>query len=271
MPITKGPERQPALERIAPLARRRLLAAHPPEERERRKRSFVIGALLFAAIGGMLGYYSLQQRPADRQSTLRRGPAPASAVANQVIPAPQPAHTSLAQGLATDSPVLPQKVAENDAVLVDADPQIPLFLYKWANAEKSTKIGELTDLYAPKLSRYFTKRDVTRAGVRAVRARNEARYGRMIMCEIKDIKVKLLDTGHAIATFRKQWQTAGPRVLITEEQDELTLIRDQGKWQIASEKRIKLYGVRKEYYAPASRRTRLGLRRSQARRSSRRK
>ena len=69
----------------------------------------------------------------------------------------------------------------------------------------------------------------------------------MIMCEIKDIKVQLLDTGHAIATFRKQWQTAGPRVLITEEQDELTLIRDQGKWQIASEKRIKLYGVRKEY------------------------
>ena len=80
----------------------------------------------------------------------------------------------------------------------------------------------------------------------------------MIVCEIKDIKVKLLDTGHAIATFRKQWQTAGPRVLITEEQDELTLLRDRDKWQIAAENRIHLYRVRKEYYAPASRRTRAG-------------
>jgi hypothetical protein len=54
---------------------------------------------------------------------------------------------------------------------------------------------------------------------------------------------------------RKRWQTAGPRVWMGKEQERLTLIRDQGKWQIVEEKRTKLYWMRKEHYDPVSRRT----------------
>ena len=40
-----------------------------------------------------------------------------------------------------------------------------------------------------------------------------------------------------------------------EEQEQLTLIRDQGKWQIGAEKRTKLYWMRKEHYDRVPRRT----------------
>ena len=126
---------------------------------------------------------------------------------------------------------------------------------KWVDAEKSTNIGDLMDLYAPQLSSYLTNESVTRVDVRAARELDIAKYGRLIIYDIKDIGLKVLDSGHVAATFRKRWQTAGPSVSMGEEQDELTLVFDQGKWQIAAEKRIKLYRERKEYYAPASQRT----------------
>jgi hypothetical protein len=151
--------------------------------------------------------------------------------------------------------VQPPNATENNLPAADTDRQVRLFLLKWADAEKGTNSDDVADFYAPKMSRYFTKRGVTRASVRAARAHDYARYGRMIVCDIKSISVNLVDSDHAVATFRKRWQTAGPRVWMGEEQEQLTLIRDQGKWQIGEERRTKLYWMRKERYDPGSRRT----------------
>lgn len=120
---------------------------------------------------------------------------------------------------------------------------------------KSTNIGDLTALYALQLSSYFANESVTRDGVRAAWELDNAKYGRLIISDVKDISVKVLDSGQVAARLWKRWQTAGPSVWMGEEQDELTLVFDQGKWQIAAEKRIKLYRERREYYAPASQRT----------------
>jgi hypothetical protein len=166
-----------------------------------------------------------------------------------------PADASTPQPAETESRVQPPKAAEHEPVAADTDRQVRRFLQKWADAEKSANTGEVEDFYAPKLSRYFTRRGVTRADVRAAKAKEEERYGRVIVCDIKDISVNLAGSDQAVTKFRKRWQTAGPRVLMGEEQEQLTLIRDQGKWQIGAEQRTKLYWVRKEHYVPASRRT----------------
>jgi hypothetical protein len=151
--------------------------------------------------------------------------------------------------------VQPRNATADEPVAADTDQQVRLFLHKWADAKKSVNIGEIEDFYAPKLSRYFKRRGVTRASVRAARAQDDARYGRMIVCDIKEISINPLDSSHAVATFRERWQTAGPRVFMGEQQKQLTLVRDQAKWQIGAEQRTKLYWERKEHYAPASRRT----------------
>ena len=59
----------------------------------------------------------------------------------------------------------------------DTDRQVRAFLRKWADAQKSMSIGDLTDLY-------FSKDGVTRAGVRAERELDTAKYGRMIVCDV---------------------------------------------------------------------------------------
>jgi len=248
-----APERRPEFEPIGPLARRRLLAEQPPEEPKRRKWSFISGAVLLAAMGGTLGYYSLTPRPAAPESTRPAEQASAPSDTSRIAPALQPAQASPSQPAETESTVQPRSATEDEPIAADTDRQVRLFLNKWADAKKSTNIGEVEDFYAPKLSRYFKRRGVTRADVRAARAKDDARYGRMIICNIKDISVNPLDSSHAVATFRKRWQTAGPRVFMGEEQEQLTLVRDQGKWQIGAEQRTKLYWERKEHYAPASR------------------
>jgi hypothetical protein len=141
----------------------------------------------------------------------------------------QPPQAAAVQPAETTPTLQPPNATESQPLAADTDRQVRLFLLKWADAEKSTNIDDVGDFYAPKMSRYFTKRGVTRANVRAARAQDYARYGKMIVCDIKSISVNLVDSEHAVATFRKRWQTAGPRVWMGEEQEQLTLIRESGK------------------------------------------
>jgi hypothetical protein len=247
-------ESRPEFEPTGPLALRSFLAQQPLEERKSRKVSFIVGAMLLAAICGTLGYYAVRMRPAAPASRQLVQQAPAPPSTSQMGAALQPAQASAVQTAETKPTVQPPNATENQLLAAETDRQVRLFLLKWADAVKSTNLDDVGDFYAPKMSRYFAKRGVTRASVRAARAHDYARYGRMIVCDIKTISVDLVDSGHAVATFRKRWQTAGPRVWLGEEQEQLTLIRDQGRWQIGEEKRTKLYWMRKEHYDPVSRR-----------------
>ena len=250
----KAPESRSKFEPIGPFARRSFLAQQPPEERKSRKLSFIVGAILLAAMCGMLGYYAIRMRlatPAPRQLA-QQVPEPSS---SQLAPELQPAEASAVQPPETMLTVQSPKATENQYLAAETGRQVRLFLLKWADAEKSTNVDDVGDFYAPKMSTYFTKVDVTRATVRAAIAQDHARYGRMIVCSIKNISVDVVDSDHAVATFRKRWQTAGPQVSMGEAQEQLTLIRDQERWQIGAEKRTKLYWMRKEHYDPVSPRT----------------
>ena len=249
-----APESRSEFEPIVPLARSWFLVQQPPEERKSRKLSFIIGAMVLAAMCGTLGYYSVRTRPAAPASRRSAEQAPAPPSTSQMAPAPQPAQASAVQPADTKATVQPPNATEDQPLAADTDRQVLLFLLKWADAEKSANIDDLGDFYAPKISRYFSKRGVTRANVRAARAHEYAKYGRMIVCDIKNISVNPIDSGQAVVTFRRRWQTAGPRVLMGEQQEQLTLVRDQGRWQIGAEERTKLYWIRQEHHDPASRR-----------------
>src|SRR4029077_6686711 len=74
----KAPESRPEFEPTGPLALRSFLAQQPLEERKSRKVSFIIRAILLAAMCGTLGYYAVRMRP----------PTPASRQLAQQAPAP---------------------------------------------------------------------------------------------------------------------------------------------------------------------------------------
>jgi len=45
----------------------------------------------------------------------------------------------------------------------------------------------------------------------------------------------------AIASFRKHWQTSGPKVFAGEEQERVTFIKAESAWKIASQEETKVY------------------------------
>lgn len=127
------------------------------------------------------------------------------------------------------------------------DVQIRNFLENWAETAKAGDIERATSMYAERLSTFFNKRNATRADVRQERNLNLARYGRMSVYRISDIQIQPVSDNEVSVTFRKMWRSIGPRVTSGEEKEQLTLVRNATVWQIAAEKEIKVYWVRKPH------------------------
>jgi hypothetical protein len=127
------------------------------------------------------------------------------------------------------------------------DVQIRNFLENWAEAAKAGDIERAASMYAERVSTFFTKRNVTRADVHKERNLNLARYGRMSLYRISDIQISPISTNQVSVTFRKMWQSSGPRVTSGEEKEQLILERDASAWRIVSEKEIKVYWVKKPH------------------------
>jgi len=125
------------------------------------------------------------------------------------------------------------------------DAQIRKFLENWAEAARAGDLERAANMYAEQVSTYFTKRNVTRAVVRRERNLNLARYGRMSVYRIGDIQISPITNNQASVTFRKMWQSSGPRVTSGEEKEQLILKRDAAIWRIVSEKEITVYWVKK--------------------------
>lgn len=122
-----APEFRREFEPIGPLALRRLFAEQPPEEPKRRK-WIISGAVLFAAIGGTLGYYSVRPRSAAPASARSMVQAPAPPDTSRIAPALQPAPASPSQPAETESTAQPRNATEDEPLAADTDRQVRLFL-----------------------------------------------------------------------------------------------------------------------------------------------
>ena len=95
--------------------------------------------------------------------------------------------------------------------------------------------------YSPLVDPYFTRRQASLSDVRRSLAQSQARYGRPAILRISDIRITPLGEDRAAATFRKHWQTAGPRIFAGEAEDRLSLVKRQDAWKIASEQEVRVF------------------------------
>lgn len=133
---------------------------------------------------------------------------------------------------------------ENEAGRVN-EAEVRSFLARWIESLRRGDADAYIDCYAPELSVYFTKKEVTRATVRQSVEQMLSRYGKLDVYRISEVRIEPGGSDRAIATFRKHWQTSGRRKFAGEERERLTLVRTAGRWQIAAEEELKLYWVHK--------------------------
>ncbi|MDQ6699566.1 MAG: hypothetical protein M3Z36_05215 [Acidobacteriota bacterium] len=135
-----------------------------------------------------------------------------------------------------------EEIAAEDPIVTS---QVKTLLFNWADALKRGDENAFVAFYAPQLSTYFTKRDVSQEVVRKSVEVTFLRYGSFRICEIGNIKVTPLGPDRAVAVFRKKWAAADADRFAGEELERCQLARYGTDWKIASEQEIKLYWVRK--------------------------
>jgi uncharacterized protein (TIGR02246 family) len=222
----------------------RLPAAPTPERRAARKRAWTALAAVLALVGGLLGYWSLRQtwenseRPVAREVT-RPDPKPAP-------PAPL---ESLAPEQRAAAPTAPE--SSGDRLAEERQPEVPpmrdgdsgqirALLNRWTRALKRGDPGTVAHLYAPRLKTYLTARNATRNDVRRHVRQMSGKYGKLAFIRIDNLSISPRGRNQAVATFRKHWQTSGLKRASGKENARLTLVKENGRWQIASEEEIPL-------------------------------
>jgi hypothetical protein len=106
-------------------------------------------------------------------------------------------------------------------------------------------VGGQADLYAPRVERFFTKRNVSRDAVRQEKARMMQAYPEVNKYEISDVEVESNTGNEAVVSFRKEWDMNGNRRFSGAERQRLRLRRIDGDWKIVGEEETKIYWVKR--------------------------
>lgn len=221
-----GPVPEPAAISWPP-PRARLAPA--PEPSRRRLWPWYTALTAVGMAAGALGYLALHPGTGAVRETLPIAPAPSQAA---VSPAPAP------------SPSPAERAGEDPAGPATSDKEgIHALLDRWSGALKRGDARTASECYAPVVSNYYGRRNVTREGVQRSIRQSLGRSGRLDIYRVSDLQVMPVSEGRAVATFRKHWQTSGYRKFAGEEQDRLTLEQQEGAWRITSEQEQKLYWV----------------------------
>jgi hypothetical protein len=189
----------------------------PEPESEPRARSrwpWYIAALVVGLAGGALGY--LWWHPGAGVEPI--------AAATPPPPAAQPIETRpIVEGM--PAPLEPDTAG------------IHTLLDGWAGALKRGDVEAAAQCYAPVVSTYFERHNVTREAVRQSIRQARARYGRPEVYRISSLGITPVSDNRAVATFRKHWQWRIPgRGRTSGDEDErMTLVRTEGAWHISSE------------------------------------
>lgn len=223
---TRPSERYPVLP--PPTRPRRLDAEETPD----RSWLWVAALVGLTAIGAVIGYRTVAPPPAvqpvreEPAATRPSTPsAPASKPATLVNEAPTPADH------AGPSPLVPPAMEQG----------IQAAIQRWQRAIRSGDPDLIQACYAPQVERYFDQRNSSSAQVRRAALRSVAHYGRPSILRVTGLTIDPVSDDRAIATFRKHWQTRGPKVFAGEEQERLAFVRLDGAWKIASEEETKVY------------------------------
>jgi ketosteroid isomerase-like protein len=188
-------------------------------------------ALIVAA--AVLGYRSVGPKHAGTSSEADAGPSSGLATpTSNPMPAPAPGiRTPMTAPQTTVAPETGQGIREA--------------LAQWERAVRSGDPGLIAGCYATQLDRYFQQRNSSSEEVRRAAAQSLARYGKPAILRISDLTVIPVSEDRAVASFRKHWQTSGPRIFAGEEQERLIFVKAEDEWKIASEEETKVYWTQK--------------------------
>jgi hypothetical protein len=100
-------------------------------------------------------------------------------------------------------------------------------------------------LYAPRMDRFFRRRNVTREMVRREKARMMELYPDVKRYEISDVRVESQRGDEAVVSFRKEWDMRGDRLFSGAERQRLKLRRIAGDWKIVSEEELRVYWLKR--------------------------
>ena len=121
---------------------------------------------------------------------------------------------------------------------------IKSLLDAWRESLLADDIDEHASVYARSVGPYFSRSRVTRAQIRDEVRRTRDRYGKFTTYEISSVTIAPVDAAHAIANFRKHWDTAS-RKYSGEQREQLKFVREGTDWLISSEQDLKVYWIRK--------------------------
>ena len=189
-----------------------------------------VAALTIAA--AVLGYRSVGSTnaptaPVAVPSTPAVPPTPVS----DPIPAPAPVP---ATPIAADAALPPAVSPETERGIRNA-------IAQWERAVRSGDPNLIAACYSSQLDRYFNQQNPSNDEVRRAAVQSVARYGKTAILRISDLTLTPVSEGRAVASFRKHWQTSGPRIFAREEQERLTFVKSEDVWKIASEEETKVY------------------------------
>lgn len=188
-------------------------AERPAAKGSRWRWPLCIAATLLGLAGGALGYWWWHpDTGVDRIAVTAAAP-----------PAPQPDARPIVEG--TPAPL------EADTAGIHA------LLDRWSGALKRGDVDAAVQCYAPVVSTYYARHDVTREAVRQSIRRDRARYGRLDFYRVSGVGITPVSDNRAVATFRKHWhwQASGRGRPPGEEEERMTLVRSGGVWLISSE------------------------------------
>jgi Domain of unknown function (DUF4440) len=217
-----------------------------PEPRSKGGWLWYTGAALLGLVGGALGYLAL--RP-DVGAASKPAPPPAATAATApAAPAPATTPAPVPQKPPAAPPVSAERAGE-DLLNSRESTAIRGLLTRWSSALKRGDVQAATNCYAPIVSPYFSRQDVSRDAVRQTIRQSLARNGKLEIYRLSEIQISPGGEDRAVVTFRQHWQAAGHAKSAGEEQERMTLVRNHGLWQIASEQEQKVYWARKPHQA----------------------
>ena len=214
---------------------------HDPQ----RNRLKLFGSLIVLAIVMIIATIAqFTGRRADTAAPQARNRSQPRAVFGDTRPATPVESREAPPEVQQAAPVDESSPGSEEASAVPAS-DINGLLDRWRDTVVRRDVNAHAILYAPKMDKFFRRRNVTRETVRREKARMMELYPDVKRYEISDVRVESQRGSEAVVSFRKEWDMRGDRPFSGAERQRLKLRRIAGDWKIVSEEELKVYWLKR--------------------------
>lgn len=205
-----------------------------------------VGMMLLFSVVGLVGYFFFLR--SDRTVATNTEPVKNANILNVNIasvspmttPAPSPAANTIANTVSTPISSITQTPVDVPAIRSEVLKEI----FGQKSARDSRDLSSYMSYYAGTLDRYYTKSRMSRAEVRADKARHFANYTSM-QSDYSNMNVNVSPDGQMVTVvFDKEWNFSGIKNSSGKVQSQLIFKRLEGRWLIATERDLKVYYTR---------------------------